>query len=68
MGNSPLLAPHEVVGFDGSEGGGEMVPDVHDGAAVDLRELCELEDAFERKFNLVTDQKTQASCRTRSFI
>ena len=37
--NSPLLAVYEVVVFDGSEGGGKMVTDVHDGAVVDRRRL-----------------------------
>jgi hypothetical protein len=41
--NAPLLAALEVVVFDGSEGGGEVVPDVHDAldgpAVVDLSQL-----------------------------
>ena len=37
--NAPLLAALEVVVFDGSEGGGEVVPDVHDGLVVDLSQL-----------------------------
>ena len=37
--NSPQLAALEAVVLEGREGGGEVVPDVHDGLVVDLSQL-----------------------------